>query len=598
MISGVCSPWRLESGFVGIRKAWLIFLLLAAPGSAGPDILERFVEPTTRQDFFADIYEQRWEYFPHNHSLLPISLSQVSEWIAAHGDSKEEVVETLQHPVDARSFEPMKKRPKPLQRIQDAFLQGFSMVINSLHRWSEPGLRLAQELFNAADLPVDVYMYLTPPHSSSYGLHSDVMDAFMVQLQGSKRWKVCDLPQWMLEGDKFNGEPPPGAKCEEITLRGGDVLYLPFGTLHQASTDEELSMHLTVNIERQYYVWGSLLQGALHKLVDADLRVEMFQFSEDDSPTPLAKVIQQLARAVPKLQRVPGFSLTLPGGSSALWLTRPLCSLDEPEPSRGPEASPTAGYLEQLAGEFQLVVAEVAAAVDHQQQLGAKRLRIGQSQLTLSEALGLLQGPAAVDQALPWVLQLARFHSLMHFRAGAGDAADKLLPVPELFSSLAAARAHLGHDGISVLRQATARKLSDVASWSNNNNDNDNRSSAQLRFRRHPQLRAVLLREEAITQGQGLSTAIATLLLNSGENSLEIRQQELPAILFCLGLFGDSTSRGRSFLAEEVPGSSGSADNNNNHNNQASGKNLTMKLLQKLLAKGALQIVHPGLSEA
>ena len=39
------------------------------------------------------------------------------------------------------------------------------MVINSLHRWSEPGARLALELYGAVELPVDVYMYLTPPHS-------------------------------------------------------------------------------------------------------------------------------------------------------------------------------------------------------------------------------------------------------------------------------------------------------------------------------------------------------------------------------------------------------------------------------------------------
>ena len=33
-------------------------------------------------------------------------------------------------------------------------------------------------------------MYLTPPHSRSYGFNSDVMDVFMVQLDGSRTWKV------------------------------------------------------------------------------------------------------------------------------------------------------------------------------------------------------------------------------------------------------------------------------------------------------------------------------------------------------------------------------------------------------------------------
>ena len=64
------------------------------------------------------------------------------------------------------------------------------MVINSLHRWEATSARLADALQAELRLPVDVYMYLTPPRSHSYGLHADVMDAYMVQLVGEKNWTV------------------------------------------------------------------------------------------------------------------------------------------------------------------------------------------------------------------------------------------------------------------------------------------------------------------------------------------------------------------------------------------------------------------------
>ena len=103
---------------------------------------------------------------------MPITLDHVVEWIRSQGSSQE-TLELLRHPVTQKSFRPSPTATSSLQQISEAFMQGFSMVINSLHKWSEPGARLAKQLYAAAYLPVDVYMYLTPPHSHSYGLHSD-----------------------------------------------------------------------------------------------------------------------------------------------------------------------------------------------------------------------------------------------------------------------------------------------------------------------------------------------------------------------------------------------------------------------------------------
>ena len=110
-------------------------------------------------------------------------------------------------------------------------------------------------------------MYLTPPHSRSYGFHSDVMDAFMVQLAGAKSWKVCDKPTWMSPGVDTHDPKKLNASCKEVEMKGGDVMYVPYGTLHLATTFSEFSMHLTVNIERQYYVWLALFLAMLHKAV-------------------------------------------------------------------------------------------------------------------------------------------------------------------------------------------------------------------------------------------------------------------------------------------------------------------------------------------
>ena len=248
-------------------------------------ILEEWIHPLAADVFWDTIFEKQAAHFPHNTSLVPIHMEHVVEWIETQGRD-EEVIETLRHPITKKGFRGTKKL-EPVQYIQEAFLQGHSMVINSLNQFSEPGLRIAKDLNTASDLPVDVYMYLTPPHSRSYGLHSDVMDAFMVQLEGSKAWKVCDVTSWMAPELAFDKVPSKlNASCDEIIMQQGDVMYLPYGTLHQASTSSDYSMHLTVNIERQYYVWFALFFAMIHKVLMPEITVEGFlqsgAFQPDD----------------------------------------------------------------------------------------------------------------------------------------------------------------------------------------------------------------------------------------------------------------------------------------------------------------------------
>jgi len=149
--------------------------------------------------------------------------------------------------------------------VRKAFGKGHALVINSLHRWCPKAAALAAALKAKVGLPIDVYMYLTPPYSHSYGLHHDVMDAYMVQLVGSKHWQACDSR---------------AKNCTALRLSEGDVLYLPMGAKHQAWTGGELSAHLTVNVERQFYVWGSILQAMAMRLLLPKARTHLQQIQE------------------------------------------------------------------------------------------------------------------------------------------------------------------------------------------------------------------------------------------------------------------------------------------------------------------------------
>ncbi|KAK7792710.1 hypothetical protein R5R35_007524 [Gryllus longicercus] len=115
--------------------------------------------------------------------------------------------------------------------------------------------------------------YLTPANSQGFAPHYDDIEAFILQLEGKKHWKVYAprkpgevLPRF--SSPNFTQEELQKPVLE-VTLHPGDFLYFPRGFIHQASTEPgHHSLHLTVSCY-QKNSWGDLLE----KLLPAALAV-------------------------------------------------------------------------------------------------------------------------------------------------------------------------------------------------------------------------------------------------------------------------------------------------------------------------------------
>jgi len=86
--------------------------------------------------------------------------------------------------------------------------------------------------------------YLTPPNGAQgFAPHYDDIEAFILQLEGEKHWKVYPpfpgthnvLPRTSSQ-DFTMKEMKNHKPVLDITLKEGDVLYMPRGWIHQAST--------------------------------------------------------------------------------------------------------------------------------------------------------------------------------------------------------------------------------------------------------------------------------------------------------------------------------------------------------------------------
>jgi ribosomal protein L16 Arg81 hydroxylase len=116
----------------------------------------------------------------------------------------------------------------------------------------------------------DAVAFLTPQGKKGYPAHHDGVDLFIIQLSGSKHWRLWDLAEDRRSESASYTEETLGAPVVEEVLRPGDVLYLPYGTPHQATAVDEPSLHLSVMMRPR--MWRDLLR----ETVDSVLSDEEF----------------------------------------------------------------------------------------------------------------------------------------------------------------------------------------------------------------------------------------------------------------------------------------------------------------------------------
>jgi len=157
-----------------------------------------------------------------------------------------------------------------------AYLAGTSIVWNHANQISPRIAALCQNL-QICFPHAYANAYLTPPHSQTVPAHADDRDVLVFQLCGRKKWKVYEQVP-ILHPYSHQQVGKSGLPVPEAVLRGplafdgylgpGDVLYLPRGMVHEASTaSTDFSFHITVALATHDWT----LAGNLNKAIQTQL---------------------------------------------------------------------------------------------------------------------------------------------------------------------------------------------------------------------------------------------------------------------------------------------------------------------------------------
>jgi ribosomal protein L16 Arg81 hydroxylase len=172
-----------------------------------------------------------------------------------------------------------------VEALYDRYRRGATINMLFLQEQWPPLMRLCRELATEMSASFHVNVYLTPSASRGLAAHYDTHDVFVCQVHGSKHWRLYHQPLRL----PLSSQPhttkndDPGELIDEFDLRPGDLLYMPRGTVHEATSNDRTSLHMTIGI--QPVLWADVVRRTVDRLVQADERFREALpagFSHDD----------------------------------------------------------------------------------------------------------------------------------------------------------------------------------------------------------------------------------------------------------------------------------------------------------------------------
>ncbi len=246
-------------------------MVATASARGSESALARLIHPVGLAEFVATYREQRPLLVCRDHRDHFGGLFSVADFDRLMAGSRLGT-NTVRILKDGREIPPAGAVHQNHAAIESAcqqFASGATLSFQHVHERFEPVAALCRMLAHECSAAFQANAYLTPPGHQGLGLHHDTHDVFVVQTAGSKHWKVygesVSLPLRSQRFDRHTMQPGPVAI--DASLKAGDTLYLPRGFVHEASSTDETSLHLTIGVHAAQL--GTLLSTHLTNYIEA-----------------------------------------------------------------------------------------------------------------------------------------------------------------------------------------------------------------------------------------------------------------------------------------------------------------------------------------
>lgn len=232
--------------------------------------LDDILHPITPAQFLADYDDRKPLYIPAGDDDRKRQVLTWAAWNGLLGQTAmwsstnlrlfrdHQAVPAEQYCLPIHTAAGLVMRPAPA-KVEVFMSAGASLVGNEVTNLHAPVTAVATALGQAYGAQIGANVYCSFQGVRAFGTHYDNHHVFVVQTEGEKVWNLygnraenpTDNPADTAETRLFF-ERSRGPVMQEVTMRPGDVLYLPRGWYHDALAKDGPSLHVTFSVAPLY----------------------------------------------------------------------------------------------------------------------------------------------------------------------------------------------------------------------------------------------------------------------------------------------------------------------------------------------------------
>jgi len=214
--------------------------------------LQTLIAPVSTADFRTHYWEQKPLIVQRGNPSYYGDLFTLDDFDAAIARAPEYVKLANAETKKNASYKPV---VQGLEAVLADMRAGGTLVLDQLHKTDPKLSLLCRGLAPELGHRFQTNLYLTPPRGRGFTPHWDNHDVFILQVLGSKHWKIEKTRRELPEPGKYMGEDGREFRGEPtaLTLQQGDLIYIPRGWIHAAECGEEASLHVTYGVTAFFF---------------------------------------------------------------------------------------------------------------------------------------------------------------------------------------------------------------------------------------------------------------------------------------------------------------------------------------------------------
>jgi ribosomal protein L16 Arg81 hydroxylase len=218
-------------------------------------LLRSLLSPISPKEFIGDYYEKKHLHIPSDdhHKFDDIMTGSTIDEVLENYALSIPLTRMAKKDADLEADEYTLEGSSTIDTVKVAkqFADGATLILSSLQFRVASLKKYCDQLSRELGQRIQTNIYCTPgDNSQGFLVHHDTHDVIILQVEGSKSWKIYDSPVELAVKDQqfYKDKYDHGDVIDSFIMNPGDLLYIPRGLMHAAVTESDRSVHVTTGL--------------------------------------------------------------------------------------------------------------------------------------------------------------------------------------------------------------------------------------------------------------------------------------------------------------------------------------------------------------